>query len=156
MLILSRPFEDLTVFKTSSARSSTSVPARYAVRQVLDQEFQKHRIRKAAEVRQARFDVGKAFGEADDGTLPAGEKVLANDRDHRPVAEHTKTTRIQRDFFGRTLPSDSLRNDHGRSHEVQLRGKDGVEVNRIWVSYHEGFSNAVRKPITLQDLMRGM
>ena len=26
---------------------------------------------------------------------------------------------------------------------------------KVWVSFHEGFSNAVRKPITLEELMRG-
>jgi chromosome transmission fidelity protein 18 len=29
-------------------------------------------------------------------------------------------------------------------------------VGRIWVSFHEGFSNAVRKPVTLDDIMRGL
>ena len=156
LLILPRPVEDLTLFKTSSARSGTSVPARYAVRQVLDQELQKYRTRKAAEAQQARFDAGNAFGDTDNGTVPRDEKLPTNDRDHRSAAKPTRTTRVKRDFFGRTLPSDSMGSEHGRSDEVQLRGKDDAEANRIWVSYHEGFSNAVRKPVTLHDLMRGM
>ncbi|RMD42304.1 hypothetical protein DV735_g2832, partial [Chaetothyriales sp. CBS 134920] len=34
----------------------------------------------------------------------------------------------------------------------QARGARGA---RVWVSFHEGFSNAVRKPITLKELMEG-
>ena len=156
LLILRRPIEDLTLFKSSPTKSGTSVPARYAVRQVLDQEFQKYRIRKSAEARQARFDAGNAFDNTNEGVIPHNEKVLDNDRDRRPVAKQTKPTQVKRDFFGRRLPCDSMGSEPKRSDEVQLRGKDNVEMNRIWVSYHEGFSNAVRKPITLRDLMRGM
>jgi chromosome transmission fidelity protein 18 len=25
---------------------------------------------------------------------------------------------------------------------------------RVWITYHEGFSNAVRKPLTLAEIMR--
>ena len=34
--------------------------------------------------------------------------------------------------------------------------KKREEEHRVWVSFHEGFSNAVRKPISLEELMRGM
>ena len=27
---------------------------------------------------------------------------------------------------------------------------------RVWVSYHEGFSNAVRKPVTLKEILSGL
>lgn len=42
----------------------------------------------------------------------------------------------------------------------RVRGADdataaGDEGGRIWMSFNEGFSNAVRKPITLRDLMDG-
>ena len=35
------------------------------------------------------------------------------------------------------------------------KGEDDME-GRVWVSFHEGFSNAVRKPITMEELMRGL
>jgi chromosome transmission fidelity protein 18 len=34
--------------------------------------------------------------------------------------------------------------------------KDGKDDNKVWVSFHEGFSNAVRKPITIEELLRGL
>jgi hypothetical protein len=30
------------------------------------------------------------------------------------------------------------------------------EDNGIWASFHEGFSNAARKPVSLQELLRGL
>ncbi|KAI9842737.1 MAG: hypothetical protein M1838_002996 [Thelocarpon superellum] len=34
-------------------------------------------------------------------------------------------------------------------------GKDKQE-NKVWISFHEGFSNAVRKPVTLEELLLGL
>lgn len=34
--------------------------------------------------------------------------------------------------------------------------KDGKDDNKVWVSFHEGFSNAVRKPLTIEELLRGL
>lgn len=34
--------------------------------------------------------------------------------------------------------------------------KDGKDDNKVWVSFHEGFSNAVSKPITIEELLRGL
>jgi len=33
---------------------------------------------------------------------------------------------------------------------------DGMSDNKVWVTFHEGYSNAVRKPITIEELMRGL
>jgi chromosome transmission fidelity protein 18 len=54
----------------------------------------------------------------------------------------------KRDFFGRVVETEPL-------------GLSAIPVSaapnrgRIWVSFHEGFSNAVRRPITLQELLQG-
>jgi chromosome transmission fidelity protein 18 len=41
--------------------------------------------------------------------------------------------------------------------EAKRHRKENGEVEgKVWVSYHEGFSNAVRKPLTLAELMREM
>jgi chromosome transmission fidelity protein 18 len=41
----------------------------------------------------------------------------------------------------------------GRKKVVENKGGD---VGRIWVSFNEGYSNAVRKPITVDELLRGL
>ena len=41
--------------------------------------------------------------------------------------------------------------------EEKRRRKEAGEVEgRVWITYHEGFSNAVRKPLTLAELMKEM
>jgi chromosome transmission fidelity protein 18 len=48
--------------------------------------------------------------------------------------------------------------------ECAGRGRDGKGIDegrkeregRVWVSFHEGFSNAVRKPVTLREIMSGL
>ena len=45
--------------------------------------------------------------------------------------------------------------------EEGVKGKGPSDENkkgeaRVWVSYHEGFSMAVRKPVGLAELMRGL
>jgi len=74
------------------------------------------------------------------------------------ASKTTKPVAAKRDFFGRII------------NEARPQPKDGTEANelagqqesaekredrKVWVSFHEGFSNAVRKPITLEELMRG-
>ena len=58
---------------------------------------------------------------------------------------------IKRDFFGRVIKEKPLREG-----EVRKKTKQESEDDRIWVSFHEGFSNAVRKPITIDELLRGL
>lgn len=67
----------------------------------------------------------------------------------------------KRDFFGRVVSEeimplqeiDSNAETDGRS---KKRKKGGKDDNNVWVSFHEGFSNAVRKPITMEELLRGL
>jgi chromosome transmission fidelity protein 18 len=63
--------------------------------------------------------------------------------------------KIKRDFFGRPIvPSSSEEEKDGErpgSRGTAARGK-GKKAS-IWVTFHEGFSNAVRKPVSLGDIM---
>lgn len=52
---------------------------------------------------------------------------------------------VKKDFFGRVVKEE----------EKVLNVVKKVE-QRVWVSYHEGFSNAVKRPLTLEEFMRGM
>jgi chromosome transmission fidelity protein 18 len=38
--------------------------------------------------------------------------------------------------------------------EKRKRKENGEVEGRVWITYHEGFSNAVRKPLTLAEIMR--
>ena len=118
---------------------------RYAVRQVLEQEWKKEEARRAEAARMARFR-----GEADDTPADAMVKatVVGDDQAGRPAK-----VAVKRDFFGRPIavPVD------GANQPRKGKGKeDQKEVGRVWITYHEGFSNAVRKPITLTELTKGL
>lgn len=91
----------------------------------------------------------------------------------KPNTDATETKsvgKVKRDFFGRVIQNleqpialaggigntDAVRIAKAsalKGHAKEVTKEEGRE--RIWVSYHEGFSNAVRKPINLGDLMDG-
>lgn len=66
----------------------------------------------------------------------------------------------KRDFFGRIVnktaaDSEPLEASH-RDNDAKGQASEGKSGGKVFVSFHEGYSNAVRKPITLDDLMRGL
>lgn len=141
----SRPLDTLVVFETASA--SAPPPVRYAVRQVLDQEYQKNIIVRANAARQARFKAGGA----DDQEVPLPEQMDSRVKKF----QEDKVPEIKRDFFGRVISGGTaLKEINGNA---EAGGKEWpARKAKIWVTYHEGFSNAVKKPITVEQLLRGL
>ena len=152
---LCRPLDILAAFETSYQSTSATAPSGYAIRQALDQEYQKNLLRQHADARQATYKAGCSFdSEAD---------LVVEDRQKARIREggvDIKSVIKKRDFFGRIV--DTAPNT-GKSQSSGAESK-GTQVNKstnnakgrkAWVSFHEGFSNAVRKPITLDELMRG-
>ena len=132
----------LAAFDTMGSLGKSGETVRYAVRQVLDTEWKKEEIRKRQELRRKRM------GEVDGETNGAEEEKDGSVRNKG----------VKRDFFGRVITQDIT--GIGEAEEKGRKTKDaraGVgNEGRVWVSFHEGFSNAVRKPITLEELMRGL
>ncbi|KXG50260.1 ATPase, AAA-type, core [Penicillium griseofulvum] len=136
------PIDSLVVFSkikgSTIEASGGTAPVRYAVRQVLDQEYRKATMRKQSDVMSSRLG-GKGPRNSDD---TAAAKVL-------------KDAAVKRDFFGRTIvqpapqPND-LNNSDTWADESSKAGR------KVWVTFHEGFSNAVRKPISMGELMAGL
>ncbi len=120
---------------------------RYAVRQVLDQELRKERLLQSSAARHARSGASQLMNEAgfhDDkeNTNAKVGKSMSKDLD------------AKRDFFGRII-NESRPKSAGKgmaSARAETKTKD---EGRIWVSFHEGYSNAVRKPITLKEFLEG-
>ncbi|RMZ89665.1 hypothetical protein DV736_g3106, partial [Chaetothyriales sp. CBS 134916] len=160
------PLDMLTSFylaKGSTVTASSSTPVRYAVRQVLDQELRKEKALQAAMSRQARSTaLSHKFDNDDDkeNKAPTMSKAEQIKQDQQAV-----TGKVKRDFFGRVISNSSSQNLGSQSGSVSegknknsstANSKDtAAQVARVWVSFHEGFSNAVRKPITLKELMEG-
>ncbi len=54
----------------------------------------------------------------------------------------------KKDFFGRAVTQEAL-------NKVPPSKTDKIKVN-AWIKYHEGYSNAVRKPLSIAELLREM
>lgn len=135
------PLDTLCTFETGgSGFGDSSGKTRYAIRQVLEQEWRKEELRLAEESRLARFGVSTLAPAAPASKLGA---VLPDD-------ELMKRT-IARDFFGR--PIAALAPEAQKTKDAEAKEKQGPSV---WIAFHEGYSNAVRKPITLAEFMKDL
>lgn len=140
----------LSTFETSAAvLHGTQAPTRYAVRQVVDQEMNKLTILRENEARQARYKAGNPHGEdfsfeSKDSTKPKGPAL--------PIIP------VKKDFFGRVIKSDPkpLQETDGDISKKPKDDKLGQGEQKVWVTFHEGMNNAVRKPISLHELLQGL
>ena len=142
-----RPIDTLTAFYVGKSVGTLPAPIRYAVRQVLDQEHRKEtllRLSNAREARSAKLDPGNGGGhDADKESTHVSGK-------HRGAAPSLNV--VKRDFFGRIIPNTRPVSIEGKSNaEDTTPSKD--DKPRVWVSFNEGYSNAVRKPLTLKELL---
>ncbi|WQF80411.1 Putative AAA+ ATPase domain, ATPase, AAA-type, core [Colletotrichum destructivum] len=139
----------LAVYETAgSLVLSSQAPTRYAVRQVLDQELQKTITLREAAARQARFTAGGPMGL---------EEIPVHDNKENILKEQARILEasVKRDFFGRIIPARPLGEVDGNAKSRKGHEHEKSD-NKVWVTYHEGMNNAVRKPITLQEFMKGM
>ncbi|KAI1124973.1 hypothetical protein F5Y10DRAFT_248244 [Nemania abortiva] len=143
----------LATFETSAAvLHGTQAPTRYAVRQVLDQELQKANSLRENAARQARYKAGNPH---------ASEDYIFDNKENTSVIEGSlPPILVKKDFFGRVIQSTvrPLSESDGNSMDKKKAGSKplGKAETKVWVTYHEGMNNAVRKPITLDELLRGL
>ncbi|KAF1997792.1 hypothetical protein P154DRAFT_470405, partial [Amniculicola lignicola CBS 123094] len=131
------PLDQLSSFETLGGKKDDKV--RYGVRSVLEQEWKKESARIELDARRKR---GGNY-----------EEVVEEKTDVVDVAARDKV-KVKRDFFGRVIKERVLL--EGEKAPVKKQADRGGDEGRIWVSFNEGFSNAVRKPVTLDELMRGL
>ncbi|KAJ5665409.1 Chromosome transmission fidelity protein 18 [Penicillium maclennaniae] len=133
------PIDSLVAFSklNTSGSSSANVPVRYAVRSVLDQEFRKESTRK-------QFDSRNAVT----------AKSILGKSPKLDAAKVIKHGLLKRDFFGRIIEEPVRETgEHDGPNPSDEMSKAG---RKVWVTYHEGFSNAVRKPISMGELLTGL
>lgn len=143
------PLDTLGVFETKERRDKAGEGVRYAVRQVLDAEWRREVRKREGDARGKRGGMVEVEmapeGDAADDAIGDGKDAL------RPKV-------VKRDFFGRIIGSSELDaglTDPGAK-EVNDHNGGTEHSTEVWCSFHEGFSNAVRKPITLKELMSGL
>jgi chromosome transmission fidelity protein 18 len=132
-----RPLDTLTAFHISKAAGqSATVPTRFAVRQVLDQELRKEQMLQRSAASQSRSSA-----------LVSDRDMDKENQDPKKVGPK-KLDGAKLDFFGRAIKEEK---PSSAGKDIKHK-KDKVN---IFVTFHEGFSNAVRKPLTLKELMEG-
>ncbi|KAL2825302.1 hypothetical protein BDW59DRAFT_161782 [Aspergillus cavernicola] len=143
------PLDSLVTFSKANGLSSTSGPVRYAVRQVLDQEYRKESIRKHSEALSSTAKISNSASKKDGQNHTGNLKLKLR-------------TVVKRDFFGRIIREPTPQEDDAQSRS-QAKAKansaqqESLSAGRkVWVTYHDGFSNAVRKPISMAELLGGL
>lgn len=133
------PIDALGAFQGFNQGSPSDVKGvRFAVRQVLEGEWRR-----------------RAAAAGKDGHVGVAEKVTKKDGSDKEKnrLEALAGSDVKRDFFGRVI-KEVLRADG--TAQVAPRTAKQTETERVWVSFHEGYSNAVRRPITMEELLRGL
>ncbi|ODA76686.1 hypothetical protein RJ55_07957 [Drechmeria coniospora] len=149
----------LSTFETGASILSSQAPTRYAVRQVLDQELQRTIAMREMAMRQARFQCGAASSSSLSSAPPSTGLVVASLRSLVGEEEPAKSggadskeagSVIVKDFFGRVIEARPLAAPDGNGADGRAKKGD----RKVWVTFHEGQNNAVRKPISLEEFMR--
>lgn len=147
------PLDALCTFATGGkAFGEGAAGTRYAVRQVLEQEWTKEEKRRAEEARKARF------GEVPASSSSASKRGLTDGGEESSAPRK----RVARDFFGRPIVTaepatmDTQQQQRRQSSKDKAKGKEEANHRRVWVTFHEGYSNAVRKPITLAEFLKDL
>lgn len=136
--------DSLSTFETGHSLLPSQAPTRYAVRQVLDQELRRTIALRDSTARQARFQAGGPS----QAQIPVS---LQDNKENQVVLEDKPEVLVKRDFFGRVIEAKPLAELDGNCER-----KVSKEERKVWVTYHEGLNNAVRKPISLKEFMRGL
>ncbi|KAH8680976.1 hypothetical protein BX600DRAFT_428948 [Xylariales sp. PMI_506] len=146
--------DSLGTFETSAAVvHGTHAPTRYAVRQVIDQEMHKTAILRENSARQARFRAGNPHGLED-------YKFEEKENPAKPKETVLPGIPVKKDFFGRIIKTEPqpMQEIDGNGDKSKQAGtsKVGKGETKVWVTFHEGLNNAVRKPLSLDELLRGL
>jgi len=136
--------ETLIAFGTETK----GIRGRYAVRQLVSREMEREKIRrrrKGPPERPRKFlTVGAEEGGVEEPRgMKRGRKQV--DEEKEPVAE-----KVRKDFFGRVIVEQQAA-DEGKRRRTDWNHALKTQPD-VWVRYHEGYSNAVRKPVAFAEL----
>ncbi|QSS57196.1 chromosome transmission fidelity protein [Histoplasma capsulatum var. duboisii H88] len=145
------PLDTLTMF--SKLKGSGSTPVRYAIRQVLQQEYEKEILRQRSQAGQARLNGPQRDNfSRDDNNC----KENTNPDGPNPPNFSSRMNGPKRDFFGRVIVNEARPGFCVVSDDAAASPSVKAMNNPVWVGFHEGYSNAVRKRVTLNELLSGL
>lgn len=133
----------------------------------MDQELHKALAQKESAARQARLRSGGAAGSHihhhhqghHDNFGDIDKENTQHSRDAKSPEERARiaaaAAAVKRDFFGRVIVERPLAETDGNARKRAKRAAEASKAGRVWVTYNEGLNNAVRKPITLEEFLKG-
>ncbi|KAG5440327.1 hypothetical protein PCANB_001897 [Pneumocystis canis] len=129
------PIETLATF--DFYKKNDSIILKYSICQIISMELENEKCR----IQKERYDKN------------LNESLNITSKHKRKLDEtfNTKNT-ITKDFFGRPISNDkdkNLKNFNDGNKQIFLKPKA-----KVWVKFHEGYSNAVRKPILIEDILK--
>lgn len=74
---------------------------------------------------------------------------MQNRSDDKENAGADKEKMVKRDFFGRVLEVRAL-----EELDAKNARKNAQKQRKVWVTFHEGLNNAVRKPISVAEFLK--
>jgi chromosome transmission fidelity protein 18 len=125
---------------------------------VLDQELQKTIALRESSARQARLTAGLSDGDRQD-LHEFDDKENAAASKQEKSAPHLPS--VKRDFFGRVIqqrarPLQEVDGNAGSRKQRQGGVGHSEKEAKVWVTFNEGLNNAVKKPISLEEFLRGL
>lgn len=149
---------------------------------MLDSELRRTRALREAAARDARFRAGGVSSSAVPGLagahLAGGKAGRGHDDKENNLpgkgkadSELREAVPVKRDFFGRVVaevlggedaasgPLQERDANAGQQQQQQRRpgsARGAAKPAKVWVTFHEGLNNAVRKPLSLEELLRGL
>lgn len=135
---------------SSTSCTSGSAPVRYAIRQVLDQEYHKEALRKQSEA----INTSSVSTRNKKSSCKSGDGAVENEDSKNK--DPLKDVGVKRDFFGRVIQEQAPESTDSGDGSQPVQNEASKAGRRVWVTYHDGFSNAVRKPISMSELLAGL
>jgi len=131
----------------------TALPA--ALRQLLAREIKFEKVRQAA---QAMCRDGPSAAETAKAKLQeearikeaAAQKLKqeTEDKIKQMVSKKRPANAVKRDFFGRVVSDAAV-----KTQSLAAKSKAKAQVHPIKYQYQEGYTNAIRRPVNLQDFL---
>ena len=125
-------------------RESKPIRGRYAVRQLVSREMERERIRR----RKGGMTLYQMNADQDLAEV-VEPKGLKRGIDHIEGEKKVVMERVKKDFFGRVIVE---KQDDGKRRRTDSSNALKIQPN-VWVRFHEGYSNAVRKPVIFAELL---
>ncbi|XP_017754396.1 PREDICTED: chromosome transmission fidelity protein 18 homolog [Eufriesea mexicana] len=132
----------------------------YAVKQIIVQELEAERLRRAANIVKSATNVTQnKIGSTTKQSIATNSTTAeSNNIISKPsIIEHSKQIQTEtkeikyKDFFGRIITVSQ--DKHKKTDNESINSRNFLTKNGVWYKYKEGFNNAVRRNVLMETLL---